>query len=98
VLVVILPKPDVFAGPDQYYEAPGSAILMGSAYGHTFSWSPDINISCLTCPNPTVSPVDSTVYYLEVVDENGCRNRDAVSVVPIYPLYVPNTVTPNGET
>lgn len=97
VLVVILPKPDVFAGPDQYYEAPGSVMLMGSAYGHTFSWSPDINISCLTCPNPIVSPVDSTVYYLEVVDENGCRNRDAVSVVPIYPLYVPNTVTPNGD-
>lgn len=97
VLVVVLPEPDVFAGPDLYFEAPGSVVLLGSAYGHTFSWSPDIDISCTTCPNPTVWPSDSTVYILEVVDANGCRNQDAVSVVPLYPLYVPNTVTPNGD-
>lgn len=97
VIVFILPQPEVHAGPDQYFEAPGSVILYGNAFGNEYTWSPDLHISCTDCPYPTVWPQDSLYYTLEVTDSNGCTGRDSVLVVPVYPLYVPNTVTANGD-
>ncbi|MFN9802170.1 MAG: hypothetical protein ACK54P_19280, partial [Bacteroidota bacterium] len=40
VWVYVLPLPEVNAGPDQYYEFPGSVYLFGNTFGLDYTWSP----------------------------------------------------------
>jgi gliding motility-associated-like protein len=37
------------------------------------------------------------VYYLFVTDGFGCVAQDSVFVKPYFPLWVPNTITPNND-
>ncbi|MBN1596920.1 MAG: gliding motility-associated C-terminal domain-containing protein [Bacteroidales bacterium] len=66
-----------------------------------YSWSPDIRISCLDCPNPAVQPLETQTYILEIADTNICFipqtynvnievNRDFV-------IGIPEAFTPNGD-
>lgn len=98
VMVSIIPAPSVDAGPDRFYEAPGVTELLGNAFGNEFEWSPPVNISCTDCLFPAVSPPDPKYYYLFVTNPlDGCTNKDSVLVTPFYPIYIPNTVTPNND-
>jgi gliding motility-associated-like protein len=97
VWVFVLPLPEVDAGPDQKYNFPGSAVLSGNAFGFDFTWSPASNLSCTECLTPRADPEAPSWYYLEVVDHNGCLNSDSVFVRPYFPLWVPNTITPNND-
>ena len=45
----------------------------------SFSWSPPINIINANTATPTVSPLTTTTYYVDLFD-NGCTNRDSVKV------------------
>lgn len=45
----------------------------------TFSWTPPINIINANTATPTVSPITTTTYYVDI-DDNGCKNRDSVKV------------------
>ncbi len=48
------------------------SIHFGRSYDINYSWSPDIDISCTDCPNPTFSPSESRTYTLNIEDTNGC--------------------------
>ena len=37
------------------------------------------------------------VYYLLVTDGFGCIAKDSVFVKPYFPIWVPNTITPNND-
>ncbi len=97
VFVGVYPDPPVEAGPDQSFEAPGQAQLMGNPFEQHFFWTPNTALSCDTCTHPFVSPTVPTYYTLHVIDNNGCTSKDSALVRPFYPLYVPNTVTPNND-
>lgn len=45
----------------------------------SFTWSPLINITNPNTATPTVTPVVTTTYYVDI-DDNGCKNRDSVKV------------------
>ncbi|MEM1319003.1 MAG: gliding motility-associated C-terminal domain-containing protein [Bacteroidota bacterium] len=70
-------------------------ILSGASY----SWQPDINISCLDCTNPMVSPLSTTLYTLTLTDAIGCTQSDSVlvTVMPVQRVYIPNVFSPNGD-
>lgn len=53
--------------------------LQASGSGGIFSWSPLVNIINPNTATPTVSPVITTTYYVDL-DDNGCKNRDSVKV------------------
>lgn len=97
VWVYVLPLPEVNAGPDQYYEFPGSVYLFGNTFGLDYTWSPPDYLSCTDCPYPTASPPSEIWYTLSTTDQNGCIGRDSVLVKPYYPIWVPNTITPNND-
>jgi gliding motility-associated-like protein len=46
----------------------------------TYSWSPNYNIINANSPNPTISPDQTTTYFVSYIDNQGCRNRDSVLV------------------
>ena len=52
--------------------------LLANGTGN-FSWTPLLNIINPNTPNPIVSPVTTTTYYVDL-DEDGCSNRDSVKV------------------
>jgi gliding motility-associated-like protein len=97
VWVYVLPLPPVSAGPDQHIEYTDAAQLYGNAFGLEYNWSPADGLSCTDCPYPVATPDSTMYYYLTVTDHNGCSNTDSVLVQLYFPIYVPNTITANGD-
>jgi gliding motility-associated-like protein len=97
VFVYVFPRAEVDAGPDQYFEFPGSASLIGNTFDLPFYWWPEEGLSCVDCIYPVASPEVETWYHLAVIDDQGCVSDDSVFVKPYHPIYVPNTLTPNGD-
>jgi len=63
------------------------------------SWSPDSTLSCSDCLEPWARPLESEVYNLELIDENGCRTTSqlAVYVDETPRVYFPNVFSPNND-
>jgi len=41
----------------------------------SYSWSPQNNISCFDCANPTITATENTTYTLSLIDMNGCPGK-----------------------
>jgi gliding motility-associated-like protein len=83
--VVVLPLPDVDAGPDLEVCFGGSVQLQGSGNG-ILLWTPPFGLSDPTIPDPISTPEQTTVYTLTVTGGNTCTNSDqalvTVNVLP----------------
>lgn len=67
----------------------------------TYSWSPNISISCTNCPDPYVSPTEKMEYCVTGVDSNYCVGKTCASI-EVYAseghnFSLPNAFTPNGD-
>ncbi len=97
VNVTVLPLPYVDAGPDRVINWMEYDYIFGTVDGTEFWWEPDIDISCTDCITPIVDPEDPMWYTLHTIDSNGCIGVDSVYVDVFFPLYVPNTFTPDND-
>ena len=92
--------PIVDAGPFVSIPLFGSTGIGGSPTCGTatsFTWSPTVDLSNFTVSNPVSSTTVTTIYTVSVVDANGCRNSDTVTVF-VYPeIKIPNGFTPNAD-
>ena len=99
VTISVNPLPVVSAGSDTTIFAGSSVKVLGSG-GPNYLWSPSTGLSCTNCQMPSASPTETTMYYLTVVDSNGCEETDAV-VIAVEPvasvIFVPNAFSPNGD-
>lgn len=93
------PKPD--AGPDKKIFEGQSILLNGRITGaySSFSWTPARFITAGNTLTPTVSPTDSTTYFLHVIPANAlCPEiTDQVFVYVYKELGIPNAFSPNGD-
>jgi len=71
--------------------------LDGTTNTHVFYWTPPDSLSCTACLDPIANPSTTTDYVLNVLDNNGCRNTDTVTVFLDAVLYIPNAFTPDGD-
>ncbi|MFT4152201.1 PKD domain-containing protein [Parafilimonas sp.] len=73
----------------------------GSADVTTWLWKPAINISCTDCPNPVISPKQSTFYVVNASNAAGCYSEKIVRANVVCAtesnLFIPNTFSPNGD-
>ncbi len=85
---------------------PGNSVTLGLSTDddgtYTYQWSPNQNISCTDCPNPTVSPDTTTVYTVVVTNAQGCVNTDEILLKPLLAciddiIIVPTGFSPNGD-
>jgi gliding motility-associated-like protein len=97
VFVDVLPLPWVNAGPDNYIDYLETGQLFGDADGLPFWWEPEQGLSCVDCLTPVVTTDDAMWYVLHTIDANGCVGKDSVYVDIFFPIYVPNTFTPNND-
>src|SRR5690606_23321823 len=83
ILVLVNPLPSVHAGPSSSICFKDSTILGGSPTGPInalYLWTNNINSLTSTLPNPKVSPAVTTIYTVQVSNNNGCISTDDVSV------------------
>lgn len=97
VFVDVLPLPYVNAGPDRIINWLETDHLFGDASNLPFWWEPELGISCADCLTPEVFTEDPIWYVLHAVDANGCVGKDSVFVDVYFPIYVPNTFTPDNN-
>lgn len=74
--------------------------LLNGATDGSYSWTPNTDITCTNCSNPTVSPEDNITYVVGVTTADGCTATDSISIEIIEPcaeFFLPNTFTPNGD-
>lgn len=65
----------------------------------SYQWENTEHISCRDCPNPTVDPLDYTIYTVEATDSIGCKGTASAEVYVDfdYIFFAPNAFSPNGD-
>ena len=66
----------------------------------TYSWSPNFDLSCTTCPQPVVNPSVTTTYSLLVTDGSMCYDTASITVyvdLSCFQPFVPTGFSPNGD-
>ena len=104
VVICIYPLPVVIAGPDVSILAGTNTDLSSYNVSNpgtgTYQWSPDSTLSCYGCEDPTASPLQTTVYVVELTDLHGCKDEDT-TIVKVFcndnALFIPNAFTPNND-
>ena len=63
------------------------------------NWTALTQSTCPSCLDQTVSPLLTTVYYVQVVSVDGCIATDSITVHVLQEkgLYVPTVFSPNGD-
>ena len=96
VFVEVLPLPDVEAGPNIAANWLDEVSLSGSASGE-YWWTPAELLSCSDCLTPQSTLDNEQWFVLHQLDENGCVGVDSVFVELYFPIYLPNSFTPNND-
>ncbi|MEL7003922.1 MAG: gliding motility-associated C-terminal domain-containing protein [Bacteroidota bacterium] len=62
------------------------------------NWSPPEGLECTDCLVPIAKPTESTRYFLNIEDENGCQWEGSIFIkVAIPDIYIPNVFSPNND-
>ena len=100
ITVKVNPLPQIDAGADLFIKEGDSAELNPIVFNALdFLWSPVSSLSCNTCKNPIVNPINTCIYFLSLTDSFHCKNNDSVKVIviPKETLYIPNSFTSNDD-
>jgi len=78
----------------------GQTVTLNASGGGTYSWSPSAGLSCIDCPSPLASPIETTTYVVTVVNEFGCTDVDTIIVyveTNCGKFDIPTAFSPNGD-
>lgn len=102
MILTVLPLPTVDAGADQEILAGRSVQLLARSGTDVvqWQWTPAGSLSCSNCADPVASPLQSTVYIVQVKNEAGCSSADTVVITldcEQARVAIPNAFTPDGN-
>lgn len=99
-----LPGVDAVANPDTITFGDSTQLdLIQLQNVVSINWQAHPTLSATTIAHPTAKPTQTTTYYVEVADSQGCRKRDSVVVVVLKTpcessnIFIPNGFSPNGD-
>jgi gliding motility-associated-like protein len=78
-VVNIFDKPPINLAYRDTLICPPDRLQLAASGNGTYNWSPGAEVSDPLVASPFVSPASTTTYYVEL-DDDGCRNRDSVTV------------------
>ena len=79
VSVTVNAGPTADAGADQII-CEGANVNLSASGGVSYNWMPAAGLSDPNIANPNASPAFTTLYHVEVIDANGCKAVDSVTV------------------
>ena len=88
VTVIVNPLPIVDAGLDRQLCINDTTLLTASG-GDVYAWTPTLGLLTPALATTFAHPTDTTMYYVEVTDSNGCVNIDSV-LITVNPLPITN--------
>jgi hypothetical protein len=104
VLVSVLQPPPLFVQLPadttiQFGTSLPLQIGLGGLVPVSWTWSDTSYLSCLSCPNPIATPLETTRYELTIKDENGCAATDVMllMVEQLIGVYIPNVINESGD-
>ncbi len=75
----------------------GWTITFENENNISYEWSPAIDLSCSNCPDPEVSPTQTTSYVVTSTDDFNCSFSDSLNIVVVDALVAPIVdCGPNG--
>ncbi|MDQ3192967.1 MAG: gliding motility-associated C-terminal domain-containing protein, partial [Bacteroidota bacterium] len=99
IVITVNAGPPISTSDDQTIIQNESTVINGLGLG-TLNWFPSEGLSCVSCNNPTATPLTTTTYYLMVTDANGCSSTDSLTIFVEEPngeVFIPNIFSPNGD-
>ncbi len=75
----------------------GESLNLNLLPGYAYSWNPGNYMSCNTCSDVSLEAQEDMTYTFEYMDSKGCLIKDSVVVNVIFPLWIPNSFTPNRD-
>ena len=98
VLVTVIPEPVVDAG-ESITIGIGETATLNASGEWAFNWLPNSDLSSTAIPNPNVTPLETTTYYVVTTDQFGCQSIDSVQVIVdnIFEVVMPNAFSPNRD-
>jgi gliding motility-associated-like protein len=69
----------------------------GVVTGWTYSWEPSELLDNSGITNPIATPEETTMFYVTVLDENGCSGIDSVLIEIAPGIVFPDGISPNGD-
>ena len=77
----------------------GEYVSLNVSGGIFHSWTPHEGLDDSTIISPIAQPMNSTTYYVVIMNEDSCYQIDTVNieVTDGFMLYTPNAFTPNGD-
>lgn len=75
----------------------GESVQLPLSNEFSYSWFPSDFLNCERCHNPITKPEEDIKYYFKYNSEQSCYITDSVTINVIFPLYIANTFTPNGD-
>ncbi len=79
----------------------GDVIQLEAGGGLNYDWWPGSDLSCVLCPDPVATPVDSVTYFVEISATNNCVDTLSVHVDqfninnPV--IQPPDVISDNGD-
>ncbi len=100
--LTVNPVPNVNITSSAYETSDGIFVQLNAISNMnplSYLWTSSAILSSYVIPNPTTTIQDPTWVYVTVTDTNGCTATDGFHVlIPVTStLYIPNSVTPNGD-
>lgn len=94
VTVSVLPAPQPVLSLDTTI-CPNTLVQLSASGGTLYNWTPAQTLSCRDCPEPVASPLETTIYYVAVTNDEGCTVVDSVHVTVKRPadIFVVTTTT-----
>jgi gliding motility-associated-like protein len=102
ITIVVNSLPTLTMGPDLTIAPGASTTLNISVTGNivSYQWKPYTGLNNATIKDPVASPSSTTIYTLDVIDDNKCEASDSIKITVsggTSKILVPNAFSPNGD-
>ncbi len=96
LIIVVDPQVTVLLGDTYQFDA---QVNMPDSLITSVLWTPSTWLSCVDCLNPVATPFLTTRYEVEVITDNGCRDRAPVQLIVDrrVDVYIPNIFSPDQD-